>query len=401
MGMNRWWALFVLFFTRVMLGFQFQAVASTAPSLIDAFSIDYTAIGTLVGLFTLPGLVCSLPAGMIGKKLGNRRAVALGILLMTAGGIATGFADHFAVAAAGRLVSGVGAIALFVLLTKMTSDWFDGDKQLGVAMSFVINAWPIGIGLGILFHGAIENAFSWRGVFWSTSIFSLLALGLLWKAYRDPRPLSGQGQSSAAPASTAISLREILNVSGSAIGLTLYNAAAIIILSFVPTLLVSTGLSKLAAGSVVNFYIVTTIIGVSLGGYLAASRHRTLVTFVCCIGSALALAATAYASLSVSLYVILGIFAGIPCAYLMTLPLAYLAPSNRDVGFGIFYTWVYGGLGILMMISGYIRDHMASPASPIYFAALLLALVPFATLLFQLVSSGKLRGIGIFARQAQ
>jgi predicted MFS family arabinose efflux permease len=383
---NRWWALFVLFITRAILGFQFQSVASTAPSLIQAFHIDYVAVGTLVGLFTLPGLVCSLPAGMIGKKIGNRATITLGLLLMTVGGVATGMADNLMLASAGRLLSGIGAIALFVLLTKMTSDWFIG-KEIGLAMAFIINAWPIGIGFGIWAHSQIEGAFSWRAVFFASAILSFVAMALMQLTYRNPKV-----DAAGAVAATRISTREVLAVSGSALGLTLYNAAIIIIVTFVPAMFVASGLSKSAAGSIVNMHIAVSIIGVGLGGYVATRKYKLPSLFIFSLGAAALLVGCATGSLPAAAFIFLGLVIGVPAAYLMTLPLAYLQAGNRDVGFGIFYTWVYGGLALLMMVAGYVREAAASPAAPLFFAALLLCLVPFVTVAFLGVQSGKFGG---------
>jgi hypothetical protein len=44
-----------------------------------------------------------------------------------------------------------------------------------------------------------------------------------------------------------------------------------------------------------------------------------------------------------------------------------------------------------MMAAGYIREVAASPAAPLLFAALLLCSVPFVTVIFLGVSSGKFR----------
>ena len=45
---------------------------------------------------------------------------------MVAGGLITASAGGFAVAAVGRLLSGIGAVAMNILLSKMVADWFAG-----------------------------------------------------------------------------------------------------------------------------------------------------------------------------------------------------------------------------------------------------------------------------------
>ena len=60
---NRWLILAVLFLARTSMGYQFQSIASVSPSLIAEFAIEYAAIGSLIGLQSLPGSFLSLPSG--------------------------------------------------------------------------------------------------------------------------------------------------------------------------------------------------------------------------------------------------------------------------------------------------------------------------------------------------
>ncbi|MGI9414824.1 MAG: hypothetical protein ACR2PM_14210 [Hyphomicrobiales bacterium] len=71
MGINRWFILGVLFIARFALGFQFQPVGSPTPFIVRDFGIDHTGIGTLVGLYMIPGVFLSVPSGFIGKRLGG------------------------------------------------------------------------------------------------------------------------------------------------------------------------------------------------------------------------------------------------------------------------------------------------------------------------------------------
>jgi hypothetical protein len=64
---SRWLMLLVLFVARTAMACQFQSVASTAPFLVDALAIDFARLGTLIGLYMLPGIFIALPGGMFGQ----------------------------------------------------------------------------------------------------------------------------------------------------------------------------------------------------------------------------------------------------------------------------------------------------------------------------------------------
>jgi len=59
---NRWVALAIVFVTRTSMGFQFQAVASVAPLIVGDLGLSYAQLGTLVGIYMLPGAFFALPA---------------------------------------------------------------------------------------------------------------------------------------------------------------------------------------------------------------------------------------------------------------------------------------------------------------------------------------------------
>ena len=60
---------------------------------------------------------------LAGQYFGDKRIAVFGMALIVAGGLLTATGEY-PVVLAGRLISGVGAVLLNVLLTKMTIDWF-------------------------------------------------------------------------------------------------------------------------------------------------------------------------------------------------------------------------------------------------------------------------------------
>src|SRR5271154_1197372 len=133
-----WLILGVLFLARAAMGFQFQSIASVAPFMIHSLHLNYAEIGTLIGLFMLPGAVVSLPAGLLGRHVPDKAIAATALGLMAAGSVLVGFSHAYATAFAGRLLTGVGAALLNVALTKMTTDWF-AARGLALAMGLLLS----------------------------------------------------------------------------------------------------------------------------------------------------------------------------------------------------------------------------------------------------------------------
>ena len=266
---QRWRSLAALTIARAAMGFQFQTVAALAPLLQRDLALDKAQLGWLIGLYLLPGAAVALPGGLLGKRFGDRRVVVAGLALMAVGGVGLAAAQWFAQANVARLVSGVGAVVLNVLVTKMVADAFEGKERL-LAMSILINSWPIGIGLALLVAGPLGAHVGWPWGFASSALFALIGCALVAGLHRAPRAAAAGG----APARATLSRREWRSLVVASLPWLLYNAAFQIVLSFLPSLLVERGIGIAAAGSLVAVTTAMFVVSVQAGGVvLRRARH--------------------------------------------------------------------------------------------------------------------------------
>ena len=160
----RWWILALLFVCRTGLGLQFQTLGSVSDPLVTALGFSYVEIGTLIGLFMLPGLVLALPAGYMGRYLSDRVLVGLALACLAVGGVIASMAQGFGLLALGRIAAGAGFVISTIYLTKMTADWFAGN-ELATAMGILVMSWPLGIAIGQIGHVWLAVHFDWRAAF--------------------------------------------------------------------------------------------------------------------------------------------------------------------------------------------------------------------------------------------
>src|SRR5258707_14864975 len=80
-----------------------RSVAAVAPLLGAKFDASLADIGLLIGLYSTPGVVLSLPGGVVGKRIGDKTTVAGALMLMLIGQLAMVASDSWGWQIAGRL----------------------------------------------------------------------------------------------------------------------------------------------------------------------------------------------------------------------------------------------------------------------------------------------------------
>jgi predicted MFS family arabinose efflux permease len=363
----RWPALAVLAIARISLGFQFQSVASVSPLLQGDLGLSYTEVGTLIGLFWLPGIVLAIPTGILGKRFGDTRLVLLGLVLMAVGGALEGFADGYAALFAARLLCGIGAVFLNVLLAKMTMDWFAG-REVVLAMSILVNMFPVGIGLAFAVLPFVSEAAGWRAALGATGGAALLSLALVALLYA---PHANDRAASAQSASATLTRAELVGVSLAGTMWALLNGAFICVLGFAPTFLTGAGYTLTGIGFMLALNSWLIVASVQAGGFLAQYSFRPAALVLG--GAALfgiPAALLPYGIDPLTLFVVMGLAGGLPAGAIVALPAEVLRPQTRNLGTGIFYTFSYAGQGGLPALAGVLADATQSAAAPLWFGAL-------------------------------
>jgi predicted MFS family arabinose efflux permease len=368
---NRWFMLLLLFFSRTAMGLQFQTVASVRPFLMDALAIDFTAIGVLIGLYMLPGVIIAFPGGMLGQRFGAKGVVVIGLLLMVLGSIAMGVSSSLVGVAVGRLVAGTGAVLLNVMFTKMIADWFAG-REIVSAMAVLVSSWPLGLAVGLMVFGPLAELHGWRVVMYLSALASAAALVVVALGYRDPPDLPKSG-----PAQLSLNLtaREWLMLAIAGAIWAFFNVAYIVLVSFVPEFFTSRGYSLSGASQIVSLIGWFLIPAIPLAGFLVERFGRPNV-FMASAFAIVVLAAGIMPLVDLPLipFGIIVLVIGVPAGLIMALPAQALRPQSRAGGMGVFFTFYYVGMAILPGGAGLARDISGSPSAPALFAAFMMLL---------------------------
>jgi MFS family permease len=306
---------------------------------------------------------------VIGQRFGERRIVVAGLALMVVGGVLTGAAGGFAPAAAGRIVSGIGAVLMNILLARLISDWFAGE-ELSTAMGVMLTSWPVGLGLAAATLGGCGGA-ARMAVGRADNGVRGGARTVLMLLYRQaPRPAGA----ATGPARATLSPRDLRLSLSAGFAWGCFNASLVSIVAFAPRLLLTQGMTLGDAGFVVSLAIWLTIVSIPLGGLLGDRLGRPNLMIVA--GSLVAAVITLLIPVltpAILAFCLVGFAIGPPAGPLMALLPRAVPPERLTTALGVFYTVFYVMVALTQPAAGLVRDLAGDPSAPIVSAAAVMA----------------------------
>jgi MFS family permease len=158
----------------------FSAIAPLLPDYVSELGLSKAQAGVLSASYAAGTLLLSLPAGLLAARLGPRRTVISGLLLLGVSSVAFGFAEDFLLLDAARFTQGAsGALiwsgALTWLITSAPPE--RRGEMIGIVLGMAVAGALLGPALGALAaEVGTEPVFS--GVLGVTIVLALFAARL-------------------------------------------------------------------------------------------------------------------------------------------------------------------------------------------------------------------------------
>lgn len=228
------------------------------PVLRESLGLSLVQAGFLLSLVQLAGMTLGLLVGLMADRLGPRRVMLAGLLLLAAGSALGALAPNVSVLLATRVLEGMG----FLLAVLPAPGLLRQRVQHAPTLSRSLGWWgaymPLGTALALLLGVPLLSAVGWRWAWLLLALLSLLAAaGLARWVAPDAQALvfaAPQGNTALGPR-----LRRTLRAPGPwlvALAFFLYSGQWLAVVGFLPTIYHQAGytgaavasLSALAAG---------------------------------------------------------------------------------------------------------------------------------------------------------
>jgi MFS family permease len=304
--------------------------------------------------------------GLVARRLGDRRGVLLGLLLLILGALVSARADEVALLVAGRLLMGLGTLLVILLLTKMVQDRFIG-RDLFPAMAVYVLGWPLGIAAAQAALPGFVPDHGWQFPYQVAAFAAAIAFVAVALA-RGPEPRALPASTSTSSALTQAEFRRMC-LAGACWALV--NGAYMVLVSFAPPMLMARGLGLAEASFAVSLISWSNLLAVPAGAWLArragVAGPMTISATLLAMLAALALP-LADASWAPLLGLLHGFCYALPITVFSALAAEAVAPERRARGLGVYFVWFYAGCTGCPAFAGWLRDVTGSATAPVFFA---------------------------------
>ncbi len=350
------------YFCMLAFALVFQSIPPILTLIISELNITHAQAGLLMSLFALPGIFIAIPSGIISDRFGMRKVGIASLILMIIGTFALGISSNFLSIVVGRLISGVGALTLAIVLPQLLSRWFMG-KELGIGMGVFNTAMPLGTIASFNVFGLIGSNLGWQSPILLTTLVSVFALLMFLWLFKEPTlEVKRNGNSLSS---------NIANVGAPMwiIGFTWmwFNAALISFLTFAPDFFVSKGYETVFAGFMSSIVMMGSLFLSPLIGYFVY-RFGKEKMFIVVAGIALTflIFLVPTTSLHLPLLVLMGIFTAFVPAPVFSLPSKIVKPQNLGLGFGILTACLNVGVLAGPYLTGLAKDFAGEYTTSFY-----------------------------------
>ncbi len=244
------------------------------PVLRAELGITLVQAGFLLSLVQLASMALGIVAGLMADGIGLKRCVVTGLALLSAAGIAGGFAHDATALLALRAAEGLGFLLTTVpapSLVRRTVAPAAPTRMLGVWGSFM----PFGTAVALLTGPLVMGALGWPAWWWLTAAFSLAMA--VWVARRVPADPPRTARRPADAASWQQRLAQTLSARGPWLGaLTfgVYSAQWLAVIGFLPSLYQQSGWGGARGAALTALVAAVNMLGNIAAGRLLARGVR-------------------------------------------------------------------------------------------------------------------------------
>jgi MFS transporter, ACS family, glucarate transporter len=159
-------------------------ISASGPHLAAELGLSAVQMGFVYGAFILAYGAFSVPGGLLGDKIGGRKAITILVVTFSLFTALTGVVHSLFALVAVRFAFGAGEAGVFPNVSKIISKWMPHSKW-GFAQGLMWMFGRLGGAFAPPLVVALGPVLGWRGSFWFFAAIGLIWAGGFWWWFRD------------------------------------------------------------------------------------------------------------------------------------------------------------------------------------------------------------------------
>ncbi|HXD61289.1 MAG TPA: MFS transporter [Lacisediminihabitans sp.] len=170
------WAVAMIAYITAVL--QRTSLGVAGVEAAHRFDVSASVLSSLTVIQLIVYAALQIPVGVILDRVGPKRLIALGALLMLLGQVTLAFAPSIGAAIGGRMLLGAGDAMTFISVIRLLASWFSG-KILPQVSQWTGNVGALGQVLSAIPFSFVLRDFGWTPAFLGLAAMSALAFVLV------------------------------------------------------------------------------------------------------------------------------------------------------------------------------------------------------------------------------
>jgi MFS family permease len=258
----------------------------------DRFAISPAVLSSFVVLQVVVYAAMQIPAGLLLDRVGSRKMIALGAILMTTAQITLAVTESLPVAVAARALVGIGDALTFISVLRLVPRWF-APRQVPIVSQLTGLLGQSGQILSAVPFLILLQGPGWTFAFGSAAAMGLLAFVLALALIRDAPEGTEILETKTSLRDTLASIGAVWRRPGTRLGFfshmgTHFSVTTFALLWGIPYLTAGQGLSAATAGGLLSISVVSSVFsGIGLG-YLTGRypMRRSWLVLAVMVGNA-------------------------------------------------------------------------------------------------------------------
>ena len=327
--------------------FAFGLILSSIPPLVNVIaedlSLTYSEMGVVLGSVILMYLPLAVPVGVGIDRVGHKRMITLGLLMISVSAILRSMVFSFESLFSVVLLFGIGGPTVSVGLAKVVASFFEG-RERGLASGIYMTGAAVGSASSLALTNSLVLPIvgTWRNVF---SLYGFIGLCIVcaWILFaREPEGNSGQPNAKFQFRSMVIDLLKqrdvwLVAIIGSTTFLVFYGFG-----NWLPTILEAKGISPVDAGFLASIPTWVGLIGSAIipGIGEAGSRRPIIIASLLIEGVFMYIVGISCCLTLLTALIIFGIVSGamMPLMLVVMMDLPDVGAEKTGIASGLFFS---------------------------------------------------------------